>query len=129
VGRAESLRGFGAFHEILRTGGKLDGNLVNCSYLVEKGHVGTLRVGYSVPSRFHNAVRRNRLRRLMRASFSQCRQSLLKALEVHGVSLALIFHFKGRDEALLARLKIQPVLVDIQRLCERIIGRLGSRNS
>lgn len=107
----------------------MEGKLVKCFYLVETGQPGTLRVGFTVPSRVYHAVRRNRLRRLMRESFRQCRKGLITALELQGLSAALIFHFKGDEEVQVSRLRIHPVAADFQSLCDRLIGRLGSRNS
>lgn len=81
-------------------------------------------MGYAVSSKTYGAVRRNRLRRLMREGFRAERTSVLLALQASGNSAELIFSVKRIPVQDVARLTVFPVQADIAGICQRLKARL-----
>ena len=79
-----------------------------------------MNVGYAVSSRAYTAVRRNRLRRLMREGFARERESLRTALEQRGMSASIIFAFKPQGQSIARSLRLEPVSREIAALCTRV---------
>lgn len=119
-----ALRGYGAFRRVFALGQRVDGTLVRCAVLVEMSAQTGLRVGYAVSSRAHNAVRRNRLRRLMREAFARERGLLLEEVGEKGRSLSLVFSFKGGPGVDIRRLKLPVVHADIAGICRQLRKKL-----
>ena len=55
-------------HTMLR-GGQIEGKFLRCYYLLSEESETPLRVGFAVSSRVFNAVRRNRIKRMLREAF------------------------------------------------------------
>jgi ribonuclease P protein component len=124
VNSAEALRGFAAFDRVFRDGRRTSGALLHCMYTVERAERVVLRVGFAVSSKQYHAVRRNRLRRLMREAFRSEVESLYGALErVHSCA-DLIFLFRPKTPLPVERLSVFPVREDMAAICRRIIVQL-----
>jgi hypothetical protein len=102
----------------------MDGALVRVFALVEPSGRSSLRVGYAVSSRTYGAVRRNRIRRLMREAFRGEREPLLESLRAGGSSVELIFSLRKIPPAEAARLKLHPVRSDIAQICRQLRARV-----
>jgi ribonuclease P protein component len=96
-----------------------------CYFQPDPSNGFSLRVGFAVPSRVYDAVRRNRLKRLMREAFRIQRGSLLSALQQAKISISLVFVFKKHGSDEVSRLRLHPVLDDMADLSSRLIARLG----
>jgi len=93
---------------------------VRCLVILEPSSDPGLYVGYAVSSRAYTAVRRNRLRRLMREGFRLYQEDLRKALAQQGVSASIVFAFKPQAESAVRRLKGGPVFAEMGTLCARL---------
>jgi ribonuclease P protein component len=93
---------------------------MRCVVVLEPASNPEMNVGYAVSSRAYTAVRRNRLRRLMREGFVLQRESLMDALKLRGMSASIVFVFKRQPESSIRRLKAGPVGEEIARLCGRL---------
>ena len=118
------LRGRSAFSRVFALGERIDGTLIRSFALVERSQKSSLRVGYAVSSRTYGAVKRNRLRRLMREAFRDEQASLLLALETAGSSAELILAVKKIPPADVKRLTVFPVRGDLAGICRQLKARL-----
>ena len=124
--KAETLRGRGAFSSVLKSGEKLDGQLLRCFFRVEEKAGTPVRAGFSVSSRVYNAAKRNRIRRLLRTAFDAEAEVLRDAAGLK--TLALVFVFRGGRDEDVRRLRLKDVQTDVAALCRRCAARIvGSR--
>ncbi len=93
-------------------------------YRVERAERVVLRVGFAVSSKQYHAVRRNRLRRLMREAFRLERVTLYGALERAHSSADLVFVFRPKTPLTVERLSVFPVRDDMAAICRRLIVQL-----
>lgn len=120
MGKSETLRGRGAFDGLFASGLRANASLLRCLYTFECKPPGTVRVGFLVPRKSGKAVRRNRLRRLMREAYRREQDGFLRALHDAGRSVALAFIFRGSSAEGLFRL--DTVHRDIQQLCRSVLA-------
>jgi ribonuclease P protein component len=128
VKRKETLRGRDVFSSLYASGRRADGELIRCLFLLENASTADLLTGFAVPRRTCNAVRRNRLRRLMREAFRLEREAFVSALRDSQCSARVLFIFKGKRDLPLERVKISPVREDIAKLCGAMISKLKFRS-
>jgi ribonuclease P protein component len=121
---AEALRGITAFDRVFRDGRRTSGALLHCMYRIEQTERVVLRVGFAVSSKQYHAVRRNRLRRLMREAFRAEQKNLHGALERAHSSADLVFLFRPKTALTVERLSVFPVRDDMAAICRRIIVQL-----
>ena len=121
---AEALRGFAAFDRVFRDGRRTSGALLHCMYRVERAERVVLRVGFAVSSKHYHAVRRNRLRRLMREAFRAEQEILYGALERARSSADVVFLFRPKTPLTVERLSVFPVRDDMAAICRRIMVQL-----
>ena len=117
-----TLRGRGAFDRVFSSGKRLDGTLLQCIYTIQAGE--GIKAGFAVSSRHFGAVRRNRLRRLMREAFSLEKGGLIPLLAQRRLSASIVFTFRLRKEAQADFLKLEPVRKDMAALCRGIGAKL-----
>lgn len=120
------LRGRGAFQRVFEDGRRLDGRLVGCIYAVLPATRGAVRAGFVVSSRYLNAVRRNRVRRLLREAFRHSSLDLIQAAEGAGRSVELLLVYRPRQRTETDRLTVHDVLPDVAAACRSIAARLMS---
>ena len=123
--KKETLRGRGAYSSLYERGTRVDGQLLRCFFHMERGAGTPLRAGFSVSSRTYNAVKRNRIRRLMRAAFDAEGDALRE--RAREGRLSLLFVFKGRQGVLVERLALKAVRVDMAMLLRDCAGRITGR--
>jgi ribonuclease P protein component len=124
VKREGTLRGFESFNRVFTGGRRVAGPLIQCVYLLESSRPPSLRAGYAVSHKSYPAVRRNRLRRLMREAFRLESNPLREAVLHHRMSADLIFLFRPKSEVHVDRLTIFPVRTEIAGFCKRIRERI-----
>lgn len=93
--KSEILRGRGQIHSILSKGTKLTGKCITCQYISGMGSdkgLQRIRVGFLTKNKSLNAVKRNRVRRLMREAYRHAKVRLERALPQEN-SLVIIFSF------------------------------------
>jgi ribonuclease P protein component len=123
VKQSEPLRGYAAFDRVLNGGRKIGGALTLCVYLIERTERAALHVGYAVSSKRFNAVRRNRVRRLMREAVRFESVQLCRVLAELSFSADLVFIFRPRPDVDTQRLSLAPMRADIAD----VLGRLAAR--
>jgi ribonuclease P protein component len=124
VKKEETLRGRGAFSSLFEQGTKLDSGLLRCFFRYERGAGTPLRAGFSVSSRTFNAVKRNRIRRLMRAAFDAEAAPLRSAAGSGVISMAIVF--RGRPGYRVERLPLAAVRNDMRVLCRECAARVST---
>lgn len=120
------LRGRGAFQRVFEGGRRLDGRLVGCIYSVGSETDSALRAGFVVSSKHLNAVRRNRVRRLLREAFQRSSDDLGRVAEDAGRSVELLLVYRPRQRTETDRLTLRDVLPDVASACRTIAARLVS---
>lgn len=124
--KQEILRGRGAFQRVFEGGRRLDGRLVGCIYSVSPATHGAVVAGFVVSSKHLNAVRRNRVRRLLREAFRRSSPELGRATEGTGRSVELLLVYRPRQRTETDRLTVRDVLPDVASACRTIAARLMS---
>lgn len=125
--KEETLRGRGAFSSLFEQGTKLDSGLLRCFFRYERGAGTPLRAGFSVSSRAFNAVKRNRIRRLMRAAFDAEAPVLRSAAGSGTISIVVVF--RGRPGPRVERLALAAVQSDMRTLCLQCTARIPAGGS
>lgn len=120
--KEETLRGRGEFSALFERGAKLDSGLVRCFFQFDQGAGTPLRAGFSVSSRVFNAVKRNRIRRLMRVAFDSEAEILRSGAAAGG--LRLVFIFRGREGFPVGKLRLADLRIDMRALCLQCASRL-----
>ena len=115
--KEETLRGRGAFSSLFEQGTKLESGLLRCFFRYERGAGTPLRAGFSVSSRTFNAVKRNRIRRLMRAAFDAEAEPLRFAAGPGTISIVVVF--RGRPGYRSERMALAAVQQDMRVLCRQ----------
>lgn len=123
MSQAEPLRGYAAFDRVFNGGQKIGGSMATCLYLIERTEKAALHVGYAVSSKRFNAVRRNRVRRLMREAVRLECAPLCDAMVQHSVSANLVLVFRARADT---EVRCLP-LVSFRKDIAGIFGRLAER--
>jgi len=120
----EALRGHAAFGRVFDGGRKIGGALMVCVFLVDRAEKAALRVGFAVSSRQFNAVRRNRVRRLMREAVRFECAPLNAAVTQLRVSADLVLVFRPRADLDVHRLTLAPFRSDVADVFNRLAERL-----
>jgi len=107
-----------------RTGRRLDGDVVRCFFRWERGAGTPVRAGFSVSAKVFNAVRRNRARRVMRASFAGGAAALEAARGDSSRSLTLLFVYRGKTGAAAGRPDAAQIRQDIARMCTTLCATM-----
>jgi len=107
-----------------RTGRRLDGDVVRCLYRWERGAGTPVRAGFSVSAKLFNAVRRNRARRVMRASFDAGREALAAARGDAHRALTLLFVYRGLQGTPAVGPDAARIREDIARICRTLCATM-----
>jgi len=107
-----------------RTGRRLDGDVVRCFFRWERGAGTPVRAGFSVSAKLFNAVRRNRARRVMRASFDAGREGLARARGDAPRALTLLFVYRGRPGVPAGVPDAARIREDIARMCRTLCATM-----
>jgi ribonuclease P protein component len=124
VSRAEPLRGYAAFDRVFNGGRKIGGTLTLCFYLVQRTEKAALHVGYAVSSRRWKAVRRNRVRRLMREAVRCECGPLCAALTQQRVTADLVLVLRPRPDVDMERISLAQCRADLAAHFDRLTKRI-----
>ncbi len=122
MSKSETLRGQGAFDALFAAGRRANATLVRCLFRFEAEPAGSVRVGFSVPRRCGTAVRRNRVRRLMREAFRLEKDGFQRALRESERSVSLVFVFRGSRECAEGPLSMTVIHRDVVHCCRLVLG-------
>ena len=126
--KKETLRGRDVFSRLYASGRRADGELIRCLFLLENASTAELLTGFAVPRGTCSAVRRNRLRRLMREAFRQEREALRAALHASHCSARILFVYRGKRDLPVERVTFSAVRGDVANLCRAMMSKLEFRS-
>jgi ribonuclease P protein component len=119
--RTARLRGHDAFGRLFREGEGLRRGELVVKYLASDHPTGDVHAGFVVRRSAGSAVRRNRLRRLLREAYRLERHGFADALP-HGMALNLVILWSGAPEGAL-----RPSFEAISAQLKAALGALSSR--
>ncbi len=116
------MRGRGAFEAVFVHGQRVQRPRIRCVFVLEPGAANSIRVGFAVPKRTGSAVKRNRIKRLMREAFRREEDEFTEHLRHASLSATLVFVFKPpEDSAALARIRFAELHREISALVGSIL--------
>jgi len=124
--KREILRGGRSFRNILTSGECFESRLVRAFCVLSRKHDVALKVGVAVSSNVGRAVRRNRLKRLMREAISGEKISLVTALEKVQLHASLVFLFVGMKDIGTERVKLELLQQDVKVLYGGVLKRVAA---
>jgi RNase P protein component len=98
--------------------------MVGCIYSVDVETPGMVRVGIVVSSRHLNAVRRNRIRRILREAYRRSWAELGRTVAGASRSVELLFIYRPRQRTEADRVTLRDLLPDVASACRTIAARL-----
>ena len=108
------LRGHGRFRTVLSRGRRFESGLLRGVVLQSPGS--GIMFGFAVPRRMFNAVTRNRIKRLMRASVAGHWSDWQELQERAGKQMEIVLYYKGSGTLLPARVQLQDIDRDLERI-------------
>jgi RNase P protein component len=98
--------------------------MVGCIYSVGSEAHGALHAGFVVSSKHLNAVRRNRVRRILREAFRRSSADLGRTAQDAGRSVELLLIYRPRQRTETDRVTLKDLLPDVASACRTIAARL-----
>jgi ribonuclease P protein component len=124
--KTEILRAGPHFKQTLLQGERIDGKFLRCYYMISEEEVVPLRVGFAVSGSTLNAVRRNRIKRLLRQAVTAEKKVVDNALTTMHKHAWAVFLFKASKSFPVARLKLHTLQPDVAALCCTLASKLQS---
>ena len=125
--QCEILRSREEFKFIALNGKRIEGVLLRCKYVVSHEGNAQIRIGFKVfsdskkgASSKLNAVRRNRIRRLMREAFSRELSTLYSQQTSLPRPVGIIVFYKGAKDVVVERISLAQIQVDMRLFCHAI---------
>lgn len=119
------LRGRVLFRRAAIEGKRLSGQLLRCSWLaVGPADLPRVQVGFKVPSATLNAVKRNRLRRLMREAFDKELPLLKASLNKRPKHIVAVVSYRGPKGMNVNEVTLDAVRSETQALCRSIASQV-----
>jgi ribonuclease P protein component len=126
--KSEILRSRELFKRIVVQGKRMNARFLRCSYMLNLDGDIRLQVGFKVPaarkglSEKLNAVRRNRLRRLMREAFVRELPMLNRLLEGASCGLGIALFYRGGNGIAANRISLNDIQQDIRLIVGFIVS-------
>lgn len=119
--KAETLRGRGAFRSVAQMGMRVDGTYVRAYVLVTSSSSPSFAVGVTVYGRGFTAVRRNRIKRRLRAAVDRERGRIRETVQAAAVRLELVLGYRSSADT--------PIIpfTDLHEDCVRVLDRTFRR--
>jgi ribonuclease P protein component len=116
--KSEILRGRGAFREVLTKGRRLQGTHIFC-YLLrvnsERKKAVPVQAGFAVSRSVKSAVKRNRVRRVMREAYRLNKGKVMKFALEQERCFKIVFLYKENTGKNISELKLKDIDLDIQK--------------
>jgi ribonuclease P protein component len=118
LGKPDILRGRGAFREVLTKGKRLRGNHIFC-YLLrvnsDRKKAVSVQAGFAVSRNVKSAVKRNRVRRLMREAYRLNKGKVMEVALEQGRCLKIVFLYRKKEIENITALKLKDISSDMQK--------------
>ena len=124
--KSESLRAGEGFRRTLLEGERIEAKFLRCYYRIVEDEGPPIRVGFAVPSRSFNAVRRNRVKRLLREAVTREKKVVEEALNTAQIRATAVILFRGSKSHPVARMKLQTLQPHVAALCRSLAAKLRS---
>ena len=118
------LRGRTSFERVFRSGRRVEGRLFRFYFHLQSASQSGICVGYAVPARSLPAVRRNRVRRLMREAFRAEGAVLESWLQGRRELLEAVLVYRPTEAVDARRLALGEVRSDLARMLRRVCERV-----
>ena len=120
----KSLRGRGAIHQVRQHGSLLRGELIQCWVQVHTNEFPGISAGFAVAQRSFSAVRRNKLKRLMREAFRHEQDPLIDILNERKLHASILFSFRDKKGRNVTHTNFGDVHEDMARLARLVVLKL-----
>lgn len=108
----------------MRLGRRADGRLLGCFFTRDPAESLLLRFGIVVPAKHLNAVRRNRLKRLMKEAIAKQKDMLYAAQPNCTGEVSIVFLYKGTQDLPPDRVKFTDIRQDIAEIFHTVTSKL-----
>jgi ribonuclease P protein component len=126
--KTEILRGYRAYTAVISGGRMIEARPVRLYTLVDPDGIPGAVVGFAVARGIRGAVRRNRIKRLLRESYRLQKDVLLNALSSAPRSLRCVLMFVGPAPAHAGDVRLGTVQAPVGEVLERSARAVKSRS-
>lgn len=126
--RAERLRGKAVFNELFRSGNGFRSGQIVVKYLRTDDGTTPVQVGFTVRRNAGSAVKRNRLRRMLREAYRLQREVLEEGMKGYPESgLRIVFVWSGSNDQAL-RPQFEHLYAQMETALQRLLRKLRQDN-
>jgi ribonuclease P protein component len=119
-----SLKGFGAFTRVITKGEKYEEKPIKAFVYLSSSKETLVRIGYTVTKRIKKAVKRNKLKRLMREAFRANKKDLIGHISA-GVLVEIVFMYNDDREIVPNKVRFSSINQAISTICTTIRCNTG----
>jgi len=129
LGKRGVLRGRGQFGDVITQGRKVPARLLRAAYVVTERDGGLVRCGISIARQTGNAVRRNRIKRLIREAIRLERSDLQNVSSQANVGVDIVFRFRPVGVPPIRQISLQHIIPEVRKIFGTIVTRMSQGTS